>query len=588
MVDASVRARTLGIATSYKDLRGGRVRFLPQRLAVIAQGATAAAGYSTTKFTAESAKQVGTISGFRGPAYAILDELMPANGDGVGPVPIDVLLLADGTTASTGAILPSGTPASTATWYARIGGVLSKGFEIPSGAVNLTRDLKSMGQAIQAVTKMPMTVGWTYDTLAQAFSGTGNGTLTELAASTTTCIPGDWVLVCIEEATDAGTFRLTDPDGTIISETIVASAAGAVFDEGGLTGKLTDGTTDFALGDTFTITVPALTMPLTSAWKGASANNIEIEILNSKLEAIIDNGSLAFTLTQPTSGAGNPTVDAALAQIGDCWNTMVINALNWDDTTALDAFSTWGEGRWGELVHKPAVVFVGNPTASPTGVITTTSTRTTDRVNCQLTAPGSPNMPHVVAAREVARIVRKANQNPPHDYQLQKATGLVPGLDSEQWSVTQRDAILKGGSSTAELRNGVVCVSDVVTPYAPDGDDLPAYRWVVDIVRLQNVIYNVNALFDSENWAGKILIPDGQVSENPDARHPSDAVAALSALADNLCSQAICSDPDTMKASITAAINSQNNRRLDVGMTAILSSNAGVISVDLKFGFFFG
>ena len=584
MVDASVRARTLGIKTTYKDLRGGRVRFLPQKLAIIAQGATASSGYTTTKFTVESAKQVGALAGFRSPAYHAIEQIMPPNGDGVGPVPVEMLLLndADGSTAATGAIVPSGTSTAASTYYVRAGGVLSKGFTIPLGAVDLDRDLKSMVQACQSIPKFPLVPGWTYDTITEDHSGnTGDGTLTLLAASASTCIPGDWTLVCTAEAENAGTFSLTDPDGTVVSTTIVASAAGATFDAGGLTGKLTDGNEDFDVGDTFTITVPVLTATFVSAWKGDSANDIEIEVIDSL-------NDLTFTITQPTGGATNPTVDDALTQLGNSDVTMVLNCLDCDDTTALGALATWNEGRWGELVHAPVVAFVGNNNSSATGVYATTEDRTTDRTNSQLTAPGSPNMPHVIAARELARIIKKANENPPHDYQLQRATGLIAGLDSEQWTSTQRDTILKAGSSTAEKRDNEVCISDVVTMYAPEGDDLPAYRFVVDIVKLQNVIYNVNSRFSSDRWAGKILIPDGQVTENQDARHPSDAIAEMAALADSLCLQAICSDPDAMKASITASINSQNPRRLDVGMTAIISSNVGVISVELNWGFYFG
>jgi hypothetical protein len=40
-VDASARAAVLGIKTEYRDLAGGNARMLPQRCALIGQGATA-------------------------------------------------------------------------------------------------------------------------------------------------------------------------------------------------------------------------------------------------------------------------------------------------------------------------------------------------------------------------------------------------------------------------------------------------------------------------------------------------------------------------------------------------------------------
>lgn len=581
MVDTSVRARAVAIPVAYKDLSGGAVRNLPLRIAVIAQGATASVGYTTTKFTAESAKQVGLLSGFRGPAYAVLKQLKPPLGEGVGSIPIDVLLLNDGagSTASSGAIAPSGTATAASTYYVRGGGVLSNGFSIPVGAVSLTRDLRNMGQAIQAVPDFPMVVGWTYDTITEDHTGnTGTGVLDTMSCTTTTVVPGDWTLVCTAAATDAGTFTLTDPNGVIQSTTVVASAAGAVFTVAGLTGKLTDGTTDFAVGDTFTITVPALTMTLTSAWKGISANDIELEVID-------DLGDLTFTITQPTGGTVNPTVDAALAQIGDSWVTHVLNALNIEDTTALNTYSAWGEQRWGELVKKPAVVFTGCNDATVGAATVISAARGTDRTNCQLTAPGCPNMPHVIAARMLARIAATAQSDPALDYQLQRADGLVPYLDSEQWDHSIRDQAVKAGASTAELRNGVICISDVVTMY-DDGDDTPAYRWVTYISRLQTIIYNLSQIFDSENWAGKILIPDAQPTNNANARKPKAAKADVAKLVDNLGLAAIVSDPDTIKQTITCTIGGP--RFLNVAMTVALSGNVGVVNIPLSFGFYFG
>ena len=53
-VDVSAVARVLGITTEFKDLRGGNARFLPQRIAVFAQGSSGLS-YSTEKWQATSA-----------------------------------------------------------------------------------------------------------------------------------------------------------------------------------------------------------------------------------------------------------------------------------------------------------------------------------------------------------------------------------------------------------------------------------------------------------------------------------------------------------------------------------------------------
>ena len=124
--------------------------------------------------------------------------------------------------------------------------------------------------------------------------------------------------------------------------------------------------------------------------------------------------------------------------------------------------------------------------------------------------------------------------------------------------------------------------------YHPDGEVPPAYRHVVDIIKLMTVIYNFDLEFTQPEWDGAPLIPDGQPTVNPNARKPSSAKAAIFRIIDGLALEAIISDPAAAKASTTAAINSTNPKRLDVSTTVQLSGNTNILSVDLNFGFFFG
>jgi hypothetical protein len=124
--------------------------------------------------------------------------------------------------------------------------------------------------------------------------------------------------------------------------------------------------------------------------------------------------------------------------------------------------------------------------------------------------------------------------------------------------------------------------------YHPDGEVPPAYRHVVDIVKLMTVIYNIDLEFNRPEWDGAPLIPDGQPTVNPNARKPSSAKAALFSIIDGLALEAIISNPAAAKESVTANISSTNPKRLDVSLTVQLSGNTNILSIDLNFGFFFG
>jgi len=486
-VDQSAVARVLGIQTSFKDLRGGDITFLPQRIAVLGQGASSAT-YDTTKRTVTSAAEVATLYGTGSPLHLAALQLLPANGDGVGTIPVTIYPLEDDAAGvvSTGDIPPAGTPTVAASYIVRVNNIDSEPFVISVGD-NVATVTAAMTAAINAVLAMP----------------------------------------------------------------IIA----------------VDG---------------VLKVDVTSKWKGVSANDIVIEVIGST------TAGNTFAITQPTGGLVNPNIDAALAQVGDVWETMFLNCLDIADTTTLGKLDTFGEGRWGALVRKPMIAFTGNTIASQSAAVAVSNARTTDRTNAQLVSPGSNDLPFVVAARQLARIAVVANENPPHDYGSQDASGLVPGADGSQWDYTERDAAGKAGRSTIEVKDGVVNIADVVTFYHPTNDPFPAYRYVVDVVKLQNIIFNLNLIFATAEWDGAPLIPDNQPTTNRTAKKPRTAVAAVAALVDSLGLGAIISDPETAKQSIVAAISSSNPKRLDVAVTVQLSGNTNIISVDLNFGYFFG
>lgn len=582
-LDASLEARQVGVEATYKDSRIGAVRFLPQRVFVVAQGESGVS-FSTTKFTAQSANHVGQVAGYRSPAYLAARELLPVNGDGVGTVPVTFALLedADGSSASTGEFTPSGTATRTLEFRANINEILGRAFAI------LTTDSISamcvkLADSINDTLGMPGTATFDYGSATSEKTitiGTSNGTMGAVTIDPADQPrPGVYTLVCTAEASDAGTFSVTDPDGVSLPNLTVAVA----YDSGtGLTFTLADGAEDFDVGDTFEITVPATKVNFVSGWKGASANAIDIRVDGPT------DGGITWAYTVPTGGSVNPTVDDALTQVGNVWESMVLNALNISDTTALDTFQTWGEGRWSPIVKKPAVVFTGADVTTVASAIAIPDARKTDKINSQLVAPGSRNLPFVIAARQLARIARLANNNPPHDYALQKATGLVPGADGIQWDLEARAQAVKGGSSTVEIIDGVVNLSNIVTFYHPTGEEPPAYRYVVDIVKLQNVIYNVNLAFEQAEWAGAPLVPDNQLVTNPTAKKPKMAKAVMGGILQNLGLLAILSDPTTAAKNTSATIDTSNPKRLNIRSPIQLAGNTNIVDASIEWSFFFG
>jgi len=580
-VDPNAVARVVGIKTDFVNLRG-TTPYLPMRIAVIGQGNTASqASYATTKNTVTSAKTVGDTYGYGSPLHLAVLQLLPQNGDGVGIIPVTVYPLKDDAAgvAAGGRITPTGTQTTQDSYKIVINNIDSQSFVLAVGdAVADALDL--IIPAINAIAEMPVIASYGDVSAGAAVPGggnTGNGTFGVITPVEPDVLGGTYTLECTNDAV-AGSevFSVTDPAGVAQDNLTVGVAYADHF-----TTTLSAGGVNFVVGDTFTIAMTATRVDLTAKWQGVSGNDIYAELDGTA-------AGITFAFTQPTGGLNEPDTSTATDQIGSIWETLIVNCLSVTDTDTLDDYNTFFDARWGALVKKPAIVFSGENRSAVATAYAIPAARKTDRVNSQIVGVGSNNLPFVVAARAVSRVAVIANNNPPVDYAGQRLNGLVPGLDSEQWNYTEQNSAVTNGSSTINVVDNLIELSDTITFYHPDGETPPAYRYVCDLVKVWNVIFNLALIFEDDNWKGKVLIPNDQATENPDARKPKDAVTAIANMIDSLGLQAIISDPETAKGTIQAEINATNPKRLDIAFTYQISGNTNIISIDADFGFFFG
>lgn len=119
---------------------------------------------------------------------------------------------------------------------------------------------------------------------ASAVTGTGNGTVTLATVVPGSVIPlaGIYTLTCTAVVTNGGVFKLTDPNGAIVASGLsltVGAGAVTVIETAGLQFSVTDGTTDFIIGDFFTLTVAAVNKLVPFATDGAGGAQIPKAIL---------------------------------------------------------------------------------------------------------------------------------------------------------------------------------------------------------------------------------------------------------------------------------------------------------------------
>lgn len=361
---------------------------------------------------------------------------------------------------------------------------------------------------------------------------------------------------------ETATISITSGDAAAAVVADIKTAIDAVLDMPVLTG-----------------TIATATLPITAKWGGESGNDIFIEIDGTV-------AGLAPTITQLSSGANNPDVDTPLAYMGNQWDTLIINCLNYDDTTTLGKYETFGTARWASTTKRPCLVFTGANDSYST-LSTATDARKDEFINAIIPAPGSNELPFVIASRAIAIIASIANNNPPQNY-YGNLTGLVAGTDGEQFLYTSLNSAFNNGCSTTLIDGTVIQLNDTITTYHPDGDDTPGYQYVVDCIKLMNIVYNLRNIFEADRYKGAPLLPDADVTVNPTAVQPKNVRTVLRNLADSLAAFAIIADAQFTKDNLTVAISSTNPKRLDVVFPVKLSGNTEIISVDLNFGFFFG
>jgi phage tail sheath gpL-like len=361
--------------------------------------------------------------------------------------------------------------------------------------------------------------------------------------------------------------RFTVAAGAVVAATVITSIIAAMNAIPYMPCVASNGTTE---------------VTVTAAWAGASSGDLHISIVGDT-----DTG-VTFAITQPTGGAANPDIAPALALFGTRHETLVLNQMEYDDTDSLDALQTAGEERWSELVKMPFIAFTGNTVSTRATACAVSAARPTDRINAYLAAPGAEQLPFVVAAAMLAKIARTANTSPAVGYGAIPVPSITPGADSVQWDHGARQAAKTSGCSTSVVVDGVVQLNDVVTFYRPTGEDPPAYREVVQIIKLMNAIYNFDQLFSSREWAAAPLMPDSAVTTLPQARKPKAFKAAIYNKLVGLERDAIIADSRASFKTTAVAIDGSNPDRINIDIPFQVSGNTHVKAITLRWGFYYG
>jgi hypothetical protein len=347
-----------------------------------------------------------------------------------------------------------------------------------------------------------------------------------------------------------------------------------------------DSVVEAAVGNDIDIT-------MTVGWNGLSGNGVTIEIEADDLAGVI------FTNPNFAGGAGTFDVTTALANFGDTWFNLVINACD-PAETVLDQFENFngtpedGTGRWAAVTMLPFIALYGTLDSDKDSVTAVPDTRDLDLTNYKVPAPGSQGFDFEAAGAYATRMALTTSGNPPLAY-----SGLslldMPG-PKELGDVGDfnnfegRDFIEKRGVSTAILKGGIYYIEDVNSHYHPDGVDLsaaPYFRGVHVFGRAFNVIFTYKLLVET-SLINKVLVSDVKKTTNPEAIDPDKWASIVRAYIDEKEVEAITTDAATSRATVATGISQGNPERVETSFQLIFSNNVRQADNTILFGFNFG
>jgi phage tail sheath gpL-like len=324
-------------------------------------------------------------------------------------------------------------------------------------------------------------------------------------------------------------------------------------------------------------------LTLTAKWSGKSGNMITLWI-----EGDIPGIALSPSGFNFTGGTIDPDITPALSKIGPVWETFILDCFDYKENSNLDKYLEFGNVRWSVLEKKPLLVCHGCTDNLETRTAVT-DPRRMDKINFLLVSVGSRELPFVVGAKGLINdVMTTANKNPAQGYKG-LLTSLHRGDDSVQENYTQQTASVNKGSSTCIPNGSVAELNDIITFWHPESEgSFPSFRYVCDIVKLQNIVFNVKLIMESDAIKGAPLVTNDTVTINPAAVSPKMIKTSFYNLADSLALNAIMVTPDFTKKTMIVDIDGANPKRVNVAFPVKLSGNVEISSTDVYFGFFLG
>lgn len=354
-----------------------------------------------------------------------------------------------------------------------------------------------------------------------------------------------------------------------------------------VTGKIIDAVNN-VVSAPVTASLSTLDVDLTTKWKGLTAANLQVRI-----ETGDEAAGVVYSEVSTTGGTGAVSLYYLMQDFGENWNTIVVNPYS-DQLANLETYNgapdpTNPTGRFLPTVFKPFVALFGSvlSTKSALIAITDASARKEECTNVLCPAPNSEAWPWEAAANAAVLCANIAGPTPHLGIGgLSYPDMPIPADEvvGEMASLDDRNYLMKRGCSTAVIINGKYQIQDFVTTYHPDGDVLPKFRYVRDLLVDFNIEYGWKIIM-IRDIQDKAIISDTVPVRVSNTISPKQVKALLYGHIDEQAQRALLTDFDFSKDSVEVEVNGSAPYRLDIAFRYKRTSTANQVSTDAAVDF---
>lgn len=330
------------------------------------------------------------------------------------------------------------------------------------------------------------------------------------------------------------------------------------------------------------------TVLLTAKWKGVDGNGIDVRTnYYGALGAEALPAGVTLTITAMASGAGNPTLTTAIANLGDQeFDTVVVG---WNDTTTLNAVDaqwahTGDAGRWSWLRQ-----IYGHVYCAADGTPGTLQTLGAARNGAHVTCFGyyaSPTPFWERAAMYAAQAHRALMNDPARPLHTLPLTGMLPAVPSLRFTKGEKNALAFDGISVCkETEDGTCQIETSFTMYRKNahGLDDNAFLKVQTLATLAYVLRSLRYVIVQKFPRHKLANDDTRYGPGQAIVTPKVAKAAIVAHYRQLEYLGLVENAEAFKANLIVERNANDPNRLDVLYPPDLVNQLDVFAVLAQF-----